>query len=292
MFSIVFRSSIMSAVKATLLFLSILFLTGCDFDYLLFDPKGPIGEEQKHLIINSFLIMLIVVIPVIVMTVWFSLKYRDTNEGAEYEPEWHHSNKIEFWAWTVPCLIILTLGYITFITSHSLDPRKVIDSGNDNPVLQVQVVALDWKWLFIYPEYEIATVNEMAMPVNTTVEFLVTSDTVMNAFFIPQLGSMIYAMAGMENRLHLLADEPGKYAGASANYSGYGYSGMKFTAHAVDQAGFDAWVQQVKSSSKTLDNETFKALAKKSRNNPAEYFKLGTPLLFNSIVEKYTGPQK
>jgi len=173
-------------------------LGGCE--YLLFDPKGPIAAEQMDLIILSFLVMMIVVVPVFFMTFWFSIKYRDGNKKSEYLPHWEHSNKIEVVVWSVPLAIIIALGIITYKTSFSLDPRQALES--ENPTLRVQVVALDWKWLFIYPEQEIATVNEFAMPVDTPVEFLITSDTVMNSFFVPQLGSMIYAMAGMENQLY------------------------------------------------------------------------------------------
>jgi len=153
----------------------------------------------------------------------------------------------------------------------------------------VQVVAMDWKWLFIYPEEGIATVNEMALPVGTPVEFLVTSDTVMNSFFIPQLGTQIYAMSGMENRVHLMADEPGEYRGFSANYSGFGFSGMKFTAIATNNAGFDDWVAKVKASPESLDDERLAELRKKSRDVPPMHFASVNPLLFTDIIEQYAG---
>jgi cytochrome o ubiquinol oxidase subunit II len=267
----------------------ILVLSGCDYDFLLLDPKGPVGKEEKDLIVWSFLIMLLVVVPVIIMSIWFSIAYNEKNTDAEYKPEWSHSTAIEFWVWTIPCLIILALAVLTYKTSHSLDPRKPLTS--DLPSVQVQVVALDWKWLFIYPKYKIAVVNEMAMPVDRSIEFVITSDSVMNSFFIPQLGSQIYAMAGMENRLHLMASEVGEYLGMSANYSGYGFSGMKFKAHAVSEEEFLSWVEKVKSSSAVLADEEYAVLAKKSKNNPVKYYQLQSSLLFNSIIEKYTGAQ-
>ena len=157
--------------------------------------------------------------------------------------------------------------------------------------MRIHAVALDWKWLFIYPEQEIATVNEIAIPVDVPVEFLITSDTVMNAFFIPQLGGMIYAMAGMENQMHLMATEAGVYRGLSGNYSGFGYSGMKFQTHAVPAAEFDQWVNKVKSSDRTLSKEEYDHLIEKTKDHPVEFFGKADPLMFNKIIEKYTGPQ-
>ena len=265
----------------------LLMLGGCD--YLLFDPKGPIAAEQMDLIILSFLVMMIVVIPVFFMTVWFPIKYRASNKDSEYKPNWEHSNLIEAVVWSVPLAIIIALGIITYKTSFSLDPRQALES--DKPTMRIQVVAMDWKWLFIYPEQEIATVNEFAMPVDTPVEFLITSDTVMNSFFVPQLGSMIYAMAGMENQLHLIASEEGSYRGLSANYSGFGFSGMKFKALAKSDAGFEAWVEQVKESGRALDREAYELLSEKTKDHPVEYYAQVNPLMFNRIIEKYTGAQ-
>ena len=263
-------------------------LSACDF--LLFDPKGPIAAEQMELIILSFLVMMIVVVPVIFMTFWFSIKYRDRVEStSEYLPNWEHSNKIEAIVWSVPLIIIAVLGVITYQTSFSLDPRQALASDKDT--LRIQVVALDWKWLFIYPEQEIATVNEVALPVDTPVEFLITSDTVMNSFFVPQLGSMIYAMAGMENQLYLVADQAGEYRGMSANYSGFGFSGMKFKALAKSDADFDQWVSDIKALQSPLDQETYSQLSDKTKDHPVEHYSSVHPLMFNRIIEKYTGKQ-
>jgi len=264
---------------------SMLLLTGCDF--LLFDPKGPIAAEQMDLIIISALVMLIVVIPVIVMSIWFPIKFRASNTKNEYKPNWEHSNKIEAVVWTIPILIIIALGTITYYTSFSLDPRKPIES--DKPTMVVQVVAMDWKWLFIYPEQGIATVNEMAMPVDTPVEFLVTSDTVMNSFFVPQLGTQIYAMSGMENRVHLIGEEEGTYLGFSANYSGFGFSGMKFDAIVTSDQGFEDWVAKVKAAPQALDDEKLAELRVKSRDVAPMHFSNVNPLLFSNIIEHYTG---
>jgi len=266
------------------IFVSIL-LSACE--YKLFDPKGPTAETQMDLIILTTLIMLIVVIPVTIMGVWFPYKYRKGNKKNEYKPDWEHSNKIEFFVWVIPIVIIVILSYFTYITSHSVDPRKPIES--DKKPLVVQVVAMDWKWLFIYPEHEIATVNELYIPVDTPIEFLVTSDTVMNSFFIPNLGSQIYAMSGMENRLNLLASEEGKYKGVSSNYSGFGFSGMKFIAHATNDDAFMQWVDGVKSSNNPLDEQTMIDLRVKSKDvQPIRYSSVN-PLLFSEIIEKYAG---
>ena len=274
--------------RITVPLLLVLTLSGCD-DYLLFDPKGPIAAEQMDLIILSFLVMLIVVIPVFFMTFWFAIKYRASNKDAEYKPHWEHSNKIEVAVWSVPLIIIIALGIITYQTSFSLDPRQAIESEKET--LRIQVVALDWKWLFIYPEQQIATVNELAIPVDVPVEFLITSDTVMNSFFVPQLGSMIYAMAGMENQLHLIATEEGTYRGMSANYSGFGFSGMKFDAIAKSEGDFDSWVNNIKSSSPALTETIYSSLSEKTKDHPVEYYSTVNPLLFNTIIESYTGAQ-
>nr|WP_323971510.1 cytochrome o ubiquinol oxidase subunit II [Aeromonas hydrophila] len=265
-------------------------LSGCDM--ALMSPKGQVGLEQKSLILTALGLMLIVVVPVIVMAVAFAYKYRASNTKATYAPDWAHSNKIEAVVWTVPVIIIAILAVITWKTSHSLDPYKPLES--EVKPIQVDVISLDWKWLFVYPELGIASVNELAFPVNTPVNFRVTSDTVMNSFFIPQLGGQIYAMAGMQTKLHLIANEAGQYKGISGGYSGAGFSGMKFNAIATqDQAGFDAWVAKVKASSKALNTmDEFNALAKKSENHPVEYFASADPKLFVNIINKFMGDMK
>lgn len=271
------------------LLLSIIFasllLTGCE--YKLFDPKGPIADLQMDLLIISALIMLIVVVPVTVMGVWFPYRYRRNNGKRPYKPDWEHSNMIEFVVWTIPIIIIIVLGIITYKTSYSMDPRKPIES--DKPTMVVQVVAMDWKWLFIYPEYEIATVNEVVFPVDVSVEYLVTSDTVMNSFFIPNLGSQIYAMSGMENRVHLMASEEGTYRGFSANYSGFGFSGMKFDAVATSQQEFEQWVAKVKASPIALDDAEFAKLREKTKDVKPKHYSTVNPLLFSEIIETYAG---
>ena len=238
--------------------------------FVLLDPKGPIGADEKSIIILATALMLIVVVPVIAMTLLFAWRYRASNTKARFMPDWAHSNKIELVVWLVPCAIIVVLATVTWTSTHALDPYRHIES-KVKP-LEVQVVSLDWKWLFIYPEQHIASVNEFAFPVNTPVRFHLTSDTVMNSFFIPQLGSQIYTMAGMETKLSLLADTAGNYAGISANYSGGGFSDMKFDARAMSDADFENWVKKVRASKNVLTREAYRQLEKPSEKVPVTYY--------------------
>ncbi len=262
-----------------------LVLSGCKMAVM--DPKGPVGAGEKDLILLAVALMLIPVIPVIVMTVAFAWKYRASNTRATYAPDFEHSNRIEAVVWAVPCLIILALGAVTWVSTHTLDPRKAVAATTPNvkPV-EVEVVSLDWKWLFIYPDYGVASVNELALPVGTPVHFRLTSATVMNAFFVPQLGSQIYTMTGMETQLNLRADAAGDYEGMSTNYSGEGFAGMKFTARAMDQAGFDAWIAKAKTSTKSLDTAGYAALAKRSQDVPASFYGSVDPNLFHRVLNK------
>lgn len=266
------------------LLISTLILSGCDA--ALLNPKGQIGLEERSLILTAIGLMLIVVIPVIVMALFFAFKYRAGN-NAKYSPNWAHSNKIEAVVWGVPIVIILILGTITWKTTHSLDPYRPLDS--DQKPLVIEVVSLDWKWLFIYPEQNIATVNEIAFPKDRPVEFKITSNSVMNSFFIPQLGSQIYAMAGMQTKLHLIANEAGEYKGISSSYSGAGFSGMKFKAIATpDEASFNQWVDNVKQSPNTLNNmAAFNKLAAPSEFNKPEYFSNVDPNLYGNVIAKF-----
>lgn len=265
-------------------------LGGCNYDlsnYLLLTPKGPIALDERNLILLSLFLMLLVVVPVIIMTFVFARKYRATNTKATYAPHWDHSHKIETVVWGIPCVIILILGVICWRTSHSLDPAMPLQSA-EKPMV-IDAVSLDWKWLFIYPDQHIATVNTVEFPVGVPVRFMITSDSVMNSFFIPQLGSQIYAMAGMVARLNLIANESGSYDGLSSNYSGKGFSDMNFQAHAVSPADFDGWVASVKAKGVPLTDDVYAALAKPSENDPVTYYSSADPALFDHIVGKYMG---
>lgn len=300
-------------------------LTGCGGDIVIFNSKGQIGIEQRDLIIISFVLMLLVVIPAILMTFYFGWKYRQGNASSEYLPTWAHSTKIEIVVWGVPVLIICALAYLAGITSHSLDPykpinaEKIAQSVQNNPdqalanqvkkqPVTIQVVAEQWKWVFIYPEQNIATVNEIVFPVNTPVNFRITSNAAMNSFFIPQLGGQVYAMAGMQTQLHLIAnelsDKDGKpgfgpddgYRGMSANYSGFGFSNMRFRAHAVTDEEYAAWVNQVKASPNALTMDALHALRDDPKNrphhpNPVMYFSSVQPNLFKTIIDQYMAAQ-
>lgn len=278
------RKSYLRIFSALLMLSLPLLLTGCSS--ALLDPKGEVGAEQRTLILTAFGLMQIVVIPVIVMTLAFAWRYRRGNKEAEYHPEWSHSTKVETVVWFIPCVIIVFLAVLTWQTSHSLDPHKPLASESET--LEIQAVSLDWKWLFIYPEQGVATVNEVFFPTDVPVRFRVSSGSVMNAFFIPRLGSQIYAMAGMDNDVHLIADEAGVYPGRSTNYSGAGFSGMTFDAHATSQEEFEAWVDKVRDSSQTLFfPEQYNALAEPSEDHPIEYFSEVSPELYESIIQSF-----
>lgn len=243
------------ASRVGLVALASILLSGCDM--VVMDPKGPIGIEEKNIILLATGLMLLVVVPVILMVLTFAWRYRASNTKATYAPTWSHSGKIEAVVWTIPVIIILILGTVTWTSTHALDPRKEIPSVGKP--LEVEVVSLDWKWLFIYPEYGVASVNELAMPVGRTVHFKLTSSGVMNAFFIPALGSQVYTMPGMQSLLNLRADHAGTYQGISANYSGRGFADMHFDTKALDGAAFKAWIVQAKKAA-PLDNAEYRKL--------------------------------
>ena len=276
------RTALQFAARAAALAPSLL-LFGCNFDVL--EPAGSVGVAEKALITVSTEAMLIVVVPVIALTLLFAWRYRASNRAATYAPKWSHSTGIEFVIWVIPALIIAFLAVLTWNTTHTLDPYKPLAS--DIKPLRVDVVALDWKWLFIYPELGIASVNQLAFPVGTPVAFDITSDSVMNSFFIPQLGSQVYAMSGMQTQLHLVADRPGDFAGIAANFSGPGFSDMKFRALATSQADFDAWVAKVRAANAPLDAHTYQTVAAPSEKAPVAYYSSVEPKLFQSIMAKY-----
>ena len=258
-------------------------LSGCKA--ALLEPAGQIAADEKSLIITSTLLMLIVVIPVILLTLYFAWKYRASNTSATYTPDWSYSHRIEAVVWAVPIAIILVLGTITWRTTHELDPYKPLASSV-KPI-EIQVVSLDWKWLFIYPEQHIATVNEIQFPAGTPVNFKITSDTVMNVFFIPQLGSQIYAMAGMQTQVNLSADAPGVFDGLSANFSGAGFPDMTFKARSTSAAAFDAWVAEVRAAPTHLGLDNYDGLAKPSQHDAVQYFSGVQPLLYAAVLDKY-----
>lgn len=264
-------------------------LAGCDT--VLLNPSGYIALQQRDLIFVSTALMLLIIVPVIFLTLLFAWRYRASNVTARYEPEWHHSTKIEVVVWTIPLIIIIILGTITWITTHSLDPFRPLEKIDENrPVaagvepLEIEVVAMDWKWLFIYPKEGIALVNEVAAPVDRPVRFKITSTSVMNSFFIPAMAGMIYAMPGMESQLNAVINKAGTYDGLSANYSGEGFSHMRFKFHGFDQADYDAWVEKVRAAGDELSRERYLAdLASPSHKVPVHRYASVDPELFDRI---------
>ncbi|EZP48856.1 ubiquinol oxidase subunit II [Sphingomonas sp. RIT328] len=230
----------------------------------LLDPAGPVAAGEKTLLINSLAVMLGIVIPVIVLTLAFAFWFRSGNGRAKHRPEFAYSGKLELLVWSVPLLVIIFLGGMGWIASHELDPRRPL-AATRKPIT-IQVVALDWKWLFIYPEQGIATVNRVVVPAGTPVDFRITSATVMNSFFVPRLGSQIYAMAGMEAKLNLMADRPGRFHGLSAHYSGEGFSDMDFTVDAVPAQQFAGWAAKMRGRGPALTAASYHALARQKGN--------------------------
>ena len=237
------------------------------------DPQGPIASAERLLLINSTAIMLVVVVPVILATFGFAWWYRSSNARASRSLDESYEGRLEFVIWSIPALIVILLGGVIWIGSHQLDPRAPIPA--DTKPLRVEVVALDWKWLFIYPDQGIAAVNQLVIPVGTPVDFRLTSATVMNSFFVPQLGSQIYTMGGMTTHLNLLADKPGEYPGFSANFSGDGFAEMRFIAKAVPAGDFDAWVTQVRGAGSALDDASYAAIGKAEQSRAADDLSLG-----------------
>jgi cytochrome o ubiquinol oxidase subunit 2 len=229
--------------------------------------------------------MLIVVVPVFVLTFWFPWHFRASNTKAHYAPHWSYSRAIDAIVWLVPAMIVVVIGYLVWTNTHKLDPYKSI-AAKSAP-LEVDVVSEDWKWLFIYPEQMIAVVNELVFPSDRPLSLKLTSDTVMNSFYIPGLGGQIYTMAGMQTQLNLLADGPTKLVGRNTQYSGTGFPEQHFPVDATTEADFAAWVARVKHSPKALDAATYAALAKPSGNVPITYYSTYEPDLFDKIIQKY-----
>lgn len=269
--------------KISLMFI-FLEMSGCSS---LLNPQGSIAKDECSLILISFIMMLFVVIPVIFMTIYFSIKYRSTNINEIYKPNWSYCKKIETVIWTVPILIISCLAFLAWHYSHKLEPKKSIVSLY-NPI-KIDVIALDWKWLFIYPDYHIATINEIMFPKNRPVVFRITSNSVMNSFFIPSLGSQIYAMPGMITKLNLVSNSSGEFKGISSNYSGRGFSNMKFTAISVsNNTIFLNWIKKAQNSSQKLNTmKIFNRISNPNENYSVAYFSNIKKNLFYEIANKY-----
>jgi len=270
-------------------------LAACDRGVL--NPAGDIARQQRDIIYISTGLMLLIIVPVMLLIVIFAWRYRK-GQGGTYDPDFDHSTSLELVIWSAPLLIIIMLGALTWSSTHLLDPFRPLDRvvpGEDpkaprEAALQVQVVSMDWKWLFIYPEQGIATVNELVLPVNREVRFDITSTNMMNTFYAPTLAGMIYAMPGMQSQLHAVLNRPVSDEGFSANYSGRGFSDMRFALHGVEPAKFDQWVASAKSGGRALDLAAYMQLAKPSEKVPAMRFAAADPDLYRRILERCVEP--
>ncbi|ALM86584.1 ubiquinol oxidase subunit II [Bordetella sp. N] len=272
-----------------------LLLGGCNA--VLLSPSGDIAVQQRDLIIISTILMLVIIIPVIILTLVFAYRYRAKANNPDYDPEWNHSTRIELMVWSAPLIIIIALGAITWVSTHRLDPYRPLDrlsEGRELPTnvkpLVVEVVSMDWKWLFIYPEQGIATVNELAAPVDRPIQFKLTSTTVMNAFFVPALAGMIYTMPGMETQLHAVINKAGTYDGMSSNFSGAGFSGMRFKFYGMPTGDFDKWVQQARDGGNMLDRPTYVELDKPSERVPVQRYGKVAADLYDAVLNRCVLP--
>jgi len=272
-------------------------LSGCQA--VVLSPAGDVAMQQRDLLMVATGLMLLIIIPVMAATVVFAWRYRHSNTSAPYDPEWNHSTHLELMIWSVPLLIIISLGAITWAGTHLLDPYRPLGRIASGELvtpgikpLRVDVVALDWKWLFIYPDQGIAAVNELAAPVNRPIEFRITSSSVMNSFYIPALAGQIYAMPAMQTQLRAVINHPGSYEGFSANYSGAGFSGMHFTFLGVSEGDFEAWVAKARAAGASLDRAAYLELERPSENVPVRRYSGIDQTLFRAIVNLCVEPDK
>jgi cytochrome o ubiquinol oxidase subunit 2 len=272
-------------------------LAGCNM--VVMSPSGDIAAQQRDLIVVSTVLMLLIIVPVICLSLYFAWHYRRSNVNAAYDPEWHHSTRLEVIIWAAPLAIIIALGAVTWISTHKLDPYRPLDRIDaerpipaDTRPLTVEVVALDWKWLFFYPELGIATVNELAAPVDVPISFKITASSVMNSFYIPALAGQVYAMPGMETKLHAVINKEGEFDGFSSNYSGPGFSHMRFKFHGLNQQGFDDWVARVKNQGTALNRDAYLRLEKPSEKEPVRYYASAEKDLYSAILNLCAQPGK
>jgi cytochrome o ubiquinol oxidase subunit 2 len=266
-------------------------LSGCKL--VVMSPSGDVALQQRDLIVASTLLMLLIIVPVMALTVFFAWRYRQSNPNATYDPDWHHSTRLEVVIWAAPLAIVIVLGAMTWVSTHLLDPYRPLDRidatrtvpEGTEPLL-VEVVALDWKWLFIYPELGIATVNELAAPVDRPITFHITASSVMNSLSIPALAGQVYAMPGMQTKLHAVINHPGVYDGLSANYSGAGFSDMRFKFHGVSPAEFDQWVGQARASGNTLGRPEYTELERPSSRVAVRRYATVAPDLFHAVLNR------
>ena len=272
-------------------------VSGCKA--VVLHPSGDVAAQQRTLLLESTGLMLLIIVPVMALTALFAWRYRHSNHAARYEPDWDHSTQLELVIWGAPLLIIICLGALTWMGTHLLDPYRSLTRvaagqpvARDATPLEIEAVALDWKWLFIYPQYGIAAVNELAAPVDRPVSFKITASSVMNSFYIPAMAGQIYAMPGMEAKLHAVLNKAGAYEGFSANYSGAGFSGMHFVMHSFDAAAFDGWVGGIKQAGGSLDRAQYLELERPSENVPVRTYASVEGGLYDAILNMCVEPGK
>lgn len=266
---------------------------------VLLHPSGNVARQQSDLLINSTILIALIIVPVLIAIAVVAYRYRASNRKATYTPEWDHSAQLELLIWAAPLFIIIALGAMTWIATHTMDPFRPLTRisatqavSSDVRPLQVDVVSLEWKWLFFYPEYGIATVNQLAAPVNVPIQFNLTSATMMDSFFIPALAGQIYTMPGMQTQLHAVINKPGNYRGFSANFSGHGFTDMRFRFLGMKEADFKQWVQSIKSGGGDLDRQTYQKLAMPTRNEPVHHYARYTSDLYNRILNRCVNPKQ
>ncbi|MGE0198185.1 MAG: ubiquinol oxidase subunit II [Simkaniaceae bacterium] len=281
------KYKVILGILLTLAFIALTLYYGATRNVPILEPKGLIAAKERELIITSALLMLIVVIPVFILTWIFAWKYRDENKGSKHAPDWEHNSIAECCWWGVPLIIIIILGVLVWRTSHSLNPFQPIT--NDKKPIEIQAVALQWKWLFIYPEYDVATVNFVQFPEGTPINFVISADAPMNSFWIPQLAGQIYAMPAMRSKLYVLAHKTGDYEGRSSNFSGTGFSGMRFITRVSTEEDFMRWIESAQSSPQRLDFHRYnEQLVPPSSDDPVSVYTLTEANLFQQILDKYS----
>jgi cytochrome o ubiquinol oxidase subunit 2 len=277
----------MSVLRSLVTATALLSLSACGETVL--SPIGPVGAAERTILLDAVAIMLAIVVPTIVATLAFAWWFRAGNNRARYLPTWQYSGELELLVWSVPALVVLFLGGIAWISSHDLDPAQPLASKIQP--LEIEVVSLDWKWLFIYPQQNVASINELVVPAGVPLHLRVTSASVMNVFFVPRLGSEIYSMSGMATQLNLQADLPGTYPGLSANFSGDGFADMSFTLAAVTAGQFDAWVVENKTAGSVLDEAAYRGLLRQSTpSRTQQAYRAVDAGLFNRIVRLQLPP--
>jgi cytochrome o ubiquinol oxidase subunit 2 len=273
----------------------LLSLGGCNL--VLLDPDGYVARQQSDIMISTTIIIALIIVPVLVAIAIIAWHYRASNKHAHYDAKWDHSPQLELVVWAVPLLIIIAVGAVSWTGTHQLDPYRPLDKVAHNKLvppdtkpLEVEVVSLQWKWLFFYPEYGIATVNELAAPVDVPIRFKLTSDTMMDSFFVPALAGQVYTMPGMQTVLHGVINKPGEYKGFSANYSGAGFTDMRFQFHGLSQKDFSNWVDKVRAAGQTLDRAAYDKLKQPTRAEPIRYYAHFSSDLYQRILNRCVDP--